>query len=221
MINAKELKARLIQIISDIKRLSGNNRKKENICSKMEMYKQLIDGYPNNIKRASYQKMYCRFYYAYRMTSKLSRAKKIRAWKRYFQLLQEQRELKRELKDIIDELLLVTRRREVSYGSKLIATEDPNRPVIDFFVRKELDITPPDRNSDDFVDDWCSIYVEIEKIYGEVLAGNDGRDFVKQFDEVFPSLKDLTPVKKIDILLWQGSRLVPGGKKSRCQRSQR
>ena len=219
MITSDGLKKRLMSLLTVCAAMSG--RDYDDLCEVMWEYKALIERCPEQVDRPAYQALYKGFYGARHMTAKLSNHEKENCWKQYFKLLAEQPQAKRSLQEIIETLRPLTHRWEVSYSTKLLATADPQRPVIDRFMREELHIKAPKRNASNFVEVWCSIYVEIEKIYGEVLANDDGGNFVKQFDEVFPLLSDLTPVKKIDVLLWQGSRLASGGKKSRIRRYQK
>ena len=219
MITSEALKKRLLALLIVCSTMPKQDY--HDLCEVMDEYKALIQWCPAQVDRTAYQALYKGFYGARHMTSKLSNNEKEDCWKNYFKLLAEQPQAKRSLQEIIEILHPLTHRWEVSYSTKLLATADPWRPVIDRFVKKELHVKAPNRNATDFVEVWCSIYAEIEKIYNEVLVSNDDGDFVKHFDEVFPSLRDLTPVKKIDVLLWQGSRLTSGGQKNRIRRYQK
>ena len=111
------------------------------------------------------------------MTAKLSNCEKENCRKHYFKLLAKRSLAKRSLQEITEPLRPLTHCWKVSYSTKFLVTADSLRPVIDRFVKKELQVEASNRNAADFVDVWCSIYAESEKIYSEALESADGRIF--------------------------------------------
>jgi len=93
-------------------------------------------------------------------------------------------------------------RIEASFSSKLVATIDPTKPVVDEFVLKNLGLSKPKNYSKNRIEQTIELYNKIEQTYKEFLLTNQGKDLLIEFDRYFPDT-DLTDTKKLDLLLWQ------------------
>jgi len=93
-------------------------------------------------------------------------------------------------------------RIEASFSSKLVATIDPTKPVLDEFVLKNLGLSKPKNYSKNKIEQTIELYNQIEQTYKEFLLTNQGKDLLIEFDRFFPD-SDLTDTKKLDLLLWQ------------------
>lgn len=95
-----------------------------------------------------------------------------------------------------------TGRKEVSYSSKLAATRNPSLPVIDRHVKHVLEISAISTSS---IDKWLEIYGQIKERYEalEKIPLANGKFFENWFDELWPNLKGMTLVKKIDHIVWE------------------
>jgi hypothetical protein len=95
-------------------------------------------------------------------------------------------------------------RLEVSFASKLLATLDPNLPVWDQYVLKNLKKNAPGwwLAKEKRIQRAGEIYTDIRHWYNDFIPGEEGRKWIKWFDEQSPDV-NITEVKKIDLILWQ------------------
>lgn len=103
---------------------------------------------------------------------------------------------------VLSRLSKKTGRKEVSYSSKLVATQNPSLPIIDRHVKHVLLISATYKTSEG---KWLQIYKQIKERYeaiGAVLFPN-GKFFEEWFDELWPKLKGMTLVKKADHVVWE------------------
>lgn len=96
--------------------------------------------------------------------------------------------------------------REVHYSfcSKLIATINPNRPILDQFVLRwmgysKMDQTTPAKKRIDY---YVNVYEKIEKEYNDHLIKPHLQKAISKFDDLFPEYSCLTSIKKIDCFIW-------------------
>jgi len=78
---------------------------------------------------------------------------------------------------------------------------DPNMPVWDSTVLKNLGLRPPAYYKENRLQETIKLYYHIVKWYSEYLETQNAKDILKLFDSIYPDVK-LTPVKKIDFVLW-------------------
>lgn len=203
MIKASTLQECLMEILTSCERGVPGDKVILDICEVMEGYKALITCCPELVDTQEYQDLYCSFY----MAGRMAHGSDAKVRKGYFDLLKHQKVSKRPFGEVLADVCRVTGRREVVFSTKLVATADPHEPVIDGHVRDALGI-----DQKDVLRDWpngcCSIYETLRGLYHEFLTSASASSFIKRFDAVFPSLADLTPEKKIDVLLWQKDVLL-------------
>ena len=91
-----------------------------------------------------------------------------------------------------------------SFCSKIIATLDPQKPIIDKYVLQWLGITKnyEPNNKDDKIEYFVDIYNEIIKEYNDHLDDPNIIESIKSFDEQISEGKNITKIKKIDFMLW-------------------
>jgi hypothetical protein len=91
-----------------------------------------------------------------------------------------------------------------SFASKLLATLDPNLPVWDQYVLENLEMEAPEQRlaKETRIQLAGKKYAEIIREYDDFSPGEEGRKWIKWFDEQYPDV-NITPVKKIDLILWQ------------------
>ena len=122
--------------------------------------------------------------------------------------MEERKSTPRSIEDIMAELLSKKSSIEVSFASKLIATVDPNMPIWDQYVLRNLGLE--DRwekcryeGYDKRINEASRIYCIIESMYKDFLNSKEGRDCLEKFDDVLPKYKRvITPTKKLDFILW-------------------
>ncbi len=93
-------------------------------------------------------------------------------------------------------------RIEASFSSKLVATINPNKPIWDEFVLKNLGIKKPTTYSKNRIEKTIEIYMGIEGFYANFMKSNECQALLVEFDSHFPNT-NLTQTKKVDLLLWQ------------------
>lgn len=104
--------------------------------------------------------------------------------------------------ETLKHLYLKINRVERSFSSKLVATINPNKPVWDQYVMKNLNIKIPSYSSKDRLDKTIKAYNSLEKWYEEYLNSYDSNSVLNLFNEKYPDV-EITDVKKIDLILWQ------------------
>ncbi len=95
-----------------------------------------------------------------------------------------------------------TGRIEASFASKLVATLDPSKPVIDKFVLQCFKLRLPNWGSADRVENTILLHRSLCLKYDGLMAGPDGANIRNMFDERYPNAK-ITDIKKVDLVLWQ------------------
>ena len=97
-----------------------------------------------------------------------------------------------------------TGRVEASFASKILALIDPDRPIWDKYVLKNLGIKPPAQYLDTGVRIGmiCDKMNTIQKAYERLSARQDMVDALAWFDADFPFAREISRMKKMDFLLW-------------------
>lgn len=127
---------------------------------------------------------------------------------RYYELLEEQRHSKRTYKELLELMYEANNSIEVSFISKLIATYEPDKPIWDKYVLINLGMSANWERARAFPRDTrieiaIKIYSIIKQWYTEFIPSSQGQACIAEFDRLLPHYKtQLTPVKKIDYLLW-------------------
>jgi hypothetical protein len=93
-------------------------------------------------------------------------------------------------------------RVEASFASKLVATLDPSKPVIDKFVLDYFGMHLPQWGSPNREAKTVNLYSELCDKYVNLLGSPTGRFIRKSFDLRYADLP-LSELKKIDLVLWQ------------------
>jgi len=107
-----------------------------------------------------------------------------------------------EFPQALREIARRTNRIEASFASKLVATIDPSKPVIDKFVLENFGLRLPRWGLRDREARTIDAYQALCQAYGDYLRGPTGMLIRELFDRSFPGL-NLTDLKKIDLVLWQ------------------
>lgn len=129
---------------------------------------------------------------------------------KYFKLMVEQKTANLSFETLLREMYNVDRKGkiEVSFVSKLVATIDPNKPIWDKFVlknlEKEREWERAGRASAEIrILKAAEIYTAIEDWYFTFISSENGKACIAKFDDMLPNYRDkLSSVRKIDFLLW-------------------
>ena len=103
---------------------------------------------------------------------------------------------------ILNELKNATNRYEASFASKLIATMDPSKPIIDAMVLKNLDLRLPPFTSADRSLGICIVYSKLISLFTAFLNTEMGEHLVNAFNRTYPN-SNISRVKMLDLVLWQ------------------
>lgn len=110
--------------------------------------------------------------------------------------------------DLLWEMLQVNHSIEVSFVSKLMATVDPNLPIWDQYVIRNLGYEKVWKRStmapkEQRIKIAVEIYEAIKQWYKNYIHTEKGVSCIQAFDRALPKYADkLTDVKKLDYLLW-------------------
>lgn len=91
---------------------------------------------------------------------------------------------------------------EASFTSKMIATLHPDMPIWDSLMLARLGLRLKGTTSQAKLENTDEVYGEIVSWYETYLATDDAEKNIRLFDELLPDFAWLTPVKKVDFLLW-------------------
>jgi len=93
-------------------------------------------------------------------------------------------------------------RIEASFASKLVATINPNQPIIDQYVLKNLNLKKPTYSDRNRLIKTVQVYEDVCERLNEIRESEEGREIIRQFDEKYPNCK-ITDIKKLDLVFWQ------------------
>ena len=120
----------------------------------------------------------------------------------YFGLLESSKTKRIEFPEALTEINRRTGRIEASFASKLIATLDPAKPVIDKFILEHFELRLPGWGLPDREAKTISLYSNLCDKYSALIQSPTGRMILELFDSRYPCAA-VTELKKIDLVLWQ------------------
>jgi NTP pyrophosphatase (non-canonical NTP hydrolase) len=173
-----------------------NKKAIKNIKNALEKYNYIMDNLrkTNVLSDVDFRKKYNGFY---RM-----RQRKAQFYQLYYGYMEENKNTEVSFEKTLKYFDEKMSRIEASFSSKLVATIDPSKPVWDEFVLKNLGLSKPKNYSKNRIEKTIELYDKIEQTYKEFLLTDKGKDWLMEFDRLFPGT-DLTDTKKLDLLLWQ------------------
>lgn len=93
-------------------------------------------------------------------------------------------------------------RVEASFSSKMLATLNPDKPIWDSHVLKQLGVVVPTGSVDSRVQQCIEIYEKLENEYDTFMKTEKARELIRKFDVLQPNYVGISPVKKVDYLVW-------------------
>ena len=124
-------------------------------------------------------------------------------WKlEYFKLMEASKLNGIDFPEALKEINRRCGRVEASFASKLVATLDPSKPVIDKFVLNYFGMRLPRRGSQGREFKIVDLYNELGAKYVKLIESATGKLIRKNFDLRYPE-SPLTELKKVDLVLWQ------------------
>jgi hypothetical protein len=108
--------------------------------------------------------------------------------------------------DVLNKLSGKTGRNEMSFASKIVATVNPQKPVIDRIVLGHFKINRPSYGDlQQRISKSINIHNEIETDYLKFLRSNLGKELISIFNTKIKQHRNfkITKIKKLDFILWQ------------------
>lgn len=131
------------------------------------------------------------------------RVRRAPAWQNiFFGLMARAKKEQLQFHAVLDLLRQSTGRYESSFASKLIATLNPTKPVIDSVVLKKLGLHLPSYKTADRTAAISSLHQMLETLFAAFLGTDGGKYLVRAFDGLYPD-SGITNAKKLDLVLWQ------------------
>lgn len=143
---------------------------------------------------ADFQRLYNRFY----------RVRRNAEWQSsYYAIMErEKASLSTAFGDVLREMHELTGNVEASFTSKMIATLHPDKPIWDSLVLARIGLRLSGTTAQAKLENAVEVYGQIASWYETYLATEDAEKNIRLFDELLPDYAWLTPVKKVDFLLW-------------------
>ena len=124
-------------------------------------------------------------------------------WRRhYYELMEKAKIQEIPFPEALRALRERTGRIEASFASKLVATRDPNKPVVDKFVLKNFGLRLPYHYAANRESRTIEVYEELCRRYAHLMGRSVARMICENFARMYPWAK-ITDLKKIDLVLWQ------------------
>lgn len=143
----------------------------------------------------SFQKAFTAFY-------RLRRDKDWRAY--YFDLFECMKSRKEDVSfgEIQLRLLQKCGQIESSFSSKMLATINPDMPIWDSYVLKNLGLKLRGKNKEERFSMAVVLYDNICSWYRDFLKTDESKEMIEMFNQTFPEYSNITEIKKIDFIIW-------------------
>ena len=122
--------------------------------------------------------------------------------KTYYDLFERSKSGKPAFESIIGALFEATGNIEASFSSKMLATLDPDMPIWDSYVVRNLCLELNGKTKEDRLRCAVGLYDRMIEWYDAFLRSANGRECIAEFDRVLPGCVWMSGVKKIDFYLW-------------------
>lgn len=131
------------------------------------------------------------------------RVRKNAAWRaQYYTFFERAKKENLGYAEILMYLYSATGNIEASFASKMVATINPDSPIIDQYVLQNLGIAITGPGKDMRLKTALSAYSQLTEWYEEYLQKQEAKDNIAAFDKMLPSYAWISDTKKIDYLLW-------------------
>ena len=104
--------------------------------------------------------------------------------------------------EILLRLYQATGQIEASFGSKMLATVNPDMPIWDSNVLKCLQLQLKGKTPELKMSNAVVLYDRICRWYTRFLQTEEAKTMLERFDLEFPEFQTMTNIKKIDFVLW-------------------
>jgi len=120
----------------------------------------------------------------------------------YYGLMESAKATGIDFPDALKEIYRRTGRIEASFSSKLVATVDQSKPVIDRFVLANFELRLPRWGLLERESETIDVYRKLCAAYGDFIEGPIGTMMRQRFEREYPN-SGISELKKIDLVLWQ------------------
>lgn len=163
----------------------------------IEKYAYIVSEIQNRdiSKDLSYQRTYNAFYVVRRDAK----------WRKiYFDYFEKQKN-KRKLSfdEVIKYFYKYTGKVEPSFSSKLLSTINPQMPIWDLFVLKNLGLKTKEGKPLYKLEQSMRLYREINDYYLGLSESKWGKEVISAFNITLPQYKWISDVKKLDFFIWK------------------
>lgn len=128
------------------------------------------------------------------------------AYSTYYKLIEKNKDNKNlSLAYILNKLLAATKRVETSFGSKLLATVNPNVAPLDSVVLGHLNFRLPTRTGQSDlvrIQQCVNVHDQLVDQMNQLITQPKFQQLKTRFEQRFPGY-NFTDVKILDLLLWQ------------------
>lgn len=126
------------------------------------------------------------------------------AWRNhYYNLFQNMKECNNtEFGYVLEQLYKLIGNVEASFASKMIATLNPQMPIWDQNVLKNLGIKQIESGGTKKLWEAERLYGRMIDWYGSFLKTDNAHQYIEKFNQVLPDYVWVSDVKKIDFYLW-------------------
>lgn len=129
-----------------------------------------------------------------------------KAYSTYYNLIEQHKNNNNpSLAHILNKLLTATQRVETSFGSKLLATVNPNVAPLDSVVLGHLNLRLPTRRGQTDsarIQQCVNIHNQLVAEMNKLITKPEFKELKRMFEKNFPGY-NFTDVKILDLLLWQ------------------
>jgi hypothetical protein len=167
----------------------------EKIRKGLKKYEWLMDNLKkvNVSQNLEFQRKYNGFY-------KVRRGKEFRD--KFYKKLESLKGKNPTFEEVLTYFWKESKHIEASFSSKFVATINPNLPVLDSEVLRNLGLKNPSGTDKDRLNKTIKVYGEIRRLHAKRLNSKEGKAQVSEFNKRFPN-SGITDTKKIDLILWQ------------------
>ncbi len=136
------------------------------------------------------------------------RVRRNKNWRKIFYTYFEENKNNKNITfdEILDYMFKKTKNIEASFCSKMLAIINPNMPIWDQYVIKNLKLKVEGKTKKEKLESTKKVYKQIIEIEKEKLQDKDVKESVNEFKNFF-SEYNLSDIKALDYLLWNSREI--------------
>ncbi len=120
----------------------------------------------------------------------------------YYNLFERSKSSSIFFENILNNIYDFSHRIEASFTSKLLATIQPDFPILDKFVLENTNLSLPKTYEKNRLEKTIVVYNKLVKQFNDFCATDDAQYLFKTFCAYYPNVK-ISKTKMIDFILWQ------------------